>query len=105
LDWRLRIATQSKIKALTVNGSTKSLNLALISGCKSNQTSADAFIKGRYNGALTYYLLSELKKAGGLTKDLKTIVKNVNASLKKGKYSQEPQLEGSPAIIAGSFLR
>ncbi len=87
LDWRLRTAAQSKIKALTMNGSTNSLNLALISGCKSNQTSADAYIKGRYNGALTYYLLSELKKAGGLTKDLRAVVKNVNLNLKKGRYT------------------
>jgi metacaspase-1 len=105
LDWRLRTAAESKIKALTMSGSTKALNLALISGCKSNQTSADAYIKGRYNGALTYYLLSELKKAEGLRKDLKAIVKNLNAALRKGKYSQEPQLEGSPTIITGSFLR
>jgi metacaspase-1 len=105
LDWRLRTAAQSKIKALTVNGSTKALNLALISGCKSSQTSADAYIKGRYNGALTYYLLNELKKAGGLAKDLKAVVKNVNTALRKGRYTQEPQLEGNPTIIAGPFLK
>jgi metacaspase-1 len=105
LDWRLRTATQSKIKALTVNGSVKALNLALISGCKSNQLSTDAKIKGRFNSVLTYYLLNELKKADGLTSDLKAIVKNVSAAIRKAKYSQEPQLEGSPTIMARPFLK
>ncbi len=105
LDWRLRTATQKNIKTLTINKSAHNNNVALISGCKSSQTSADAYIKGRYNGALTYYLLAELKKAGGLTENLTTIVKNVNIALQKGKYSQEPQLEGSTAIIAKPFLK
>lgn len=104
LDWRLRTAKKQNIRALTMNKAPDNYNVALISGCKSDQTSADAYIKGRYNGALTYYLLSELKKSNGLTENLTTIVKNVNKALKKAKYSQQPQLEGSPSIISKSFL-
>ena len=105
LDWRLRTAKDQNIRALTMNKASGNLNVALISGCKSDQTSADAYIKGRYNGALTYYLLSELKKAEGLTENLTAIVKNVNKGLKKGKYSQQPQLEGNPSIITKPFLK
>jgi len=105
LDWRLRTAKDQNIRALTMNKSASNLNVALISGCKSDQTSADAYIKGRYNGALTYYLLSELKKSGGLTENLTAVVKNVNQALKKGKYLQQPQLEGSPSIITKPFLK
>lgn len=105
LDWRLRTAAEKKITALSMNKSAQNLNVALISGCKSDQTSADAYIKGRYNGALTYYLLSELKKSGGLTKDLTTVVKNVNAALKNGRYTQQPQLEGSTVISSKPFLK
>lgn len=105
LDWRLRTAKTQNIRALTMNKAADKFNVALISGCKSDQTSADAYIKGRYNGALTYYLLSELKKSNGLTQNLTAIVKNVNQALKKAKYSQQPQLEGSPQVIAKPFLK
>ena len=105
LDWRLRTAASKKITALTMNKAAGNLNVALISGCKSDQTSADASFKGRPNGALTYYLLSELKKAGALNKDLITIVKNVNAALRKARYDQQPQLEGSPVLKTKPFLK
>lgn len=105
LDWRLRIASEKNIKALTFNKAVNQLNVALVSGCKSNQTSADAAFRNRYNGALTYFLLTELKKPNGLTKPLSTVVKDVNAALRKAKFSQEPQLEGNPGVIAGAFLK
>lgn len=105
LDWRLRIATEKNIKAMGMTKAANQLNVALISGCKSNQTSADAAFRNRYNGALTYFLLNELKKPAGLTKPLSTVVKDVNAALRKARYSQEPQLEGNPTIVAGPFLK
>lgn len=37
----------------------------VFSGCKDNQTSADAFVKGKYNGALTASFLDILQKGGG----------------------------------------
>jgi hypothetical protein len=37
------------------------LGVQFISGCKSNQTSADAVFNGRWNGALTYYLIRRLR--------------------------------------------
>ncbi|MFZ8477478.1 hypothetical protein ACO1MN_14565, partial [Staphylococcus aureus] len=36
------------------------LNGGFISGCESGETSADAFINNRYNGAFTYFLLQSL---------------------------------------------
>ena len=37
----------------------------LITGCRDTQTSADAFINGRYNGALTFALVEAMRTAKG----------------------------------------
>ena len=37
----------------------------LITGCRDTQTSADAFINGRYNGALTFALVEAIRKSQG----------------------------------------
>ena len=65
----------------------------LITGCRDTQTSADAFIGGSYNGALTHSLVEAMRKAKGqLTyRELHDLAL---ATLKKGGYDQVPQLEG-----------
>jgi hypothetical protein len=37
----------------------------LFAGCKDNQTSADAYISGAYNGAFTYYFCKTLRDVQG----------------------------------------
>jgi hypothetical protein len=68
------------------------LNHVLWAGCRDNQTSADALIDGRYNGAFSYYFCKHLRESGGkiTRKDLYTRIKN---SLKFNHYDQVPQLE------------
>jgi metacaspase-1 len=105
INWRLQTAKIKKIQSIGFNKIAQSLNLALISGCKSDQTSADAVFNNRYNGALTYFLLAELSKADGLTIPLTKVVKDVNALLKEGGYEQEPQLEGNNTIKNKPFLK
>lgn len=68
------------------------LNHVLFAGCRDNQTSADAYIKGRYNGAFTYYLCKYLRDMqGNVTRA--ELIKMVRASLKFNGYGQVPQLE------------
>ena len=65
----------------------------LITGCRDTQTSADAFINGRYNGALTFALVEAIKKSKGrLT--YKELHDRASAVLKAKKFEQVPQLEG-----------
>ena len=65
----------------------------LITGCRDTQTSADAFINGRYNGALTYGLVNAIRKAKGkLT--YQELHDRTSAVLTQKKFDQVPQLEG-----------
>jgi hypothetical protein len=68
----------------------------LITGCRDTQTSADAFINGRYNGALTYGLVDAIRQAKGqLT--YRELHNRVTQTLKAKNFDQVPQLEGRTA--------
>jgi metacaspase-1 len=68
----------------------------LLTGCRDTQTSADAFINGRYNGALTWGLVNAIRKAKGkLT--YQDLHDRIIAVLKQRKFDQVPQLEGRKA--------
>jgi hypothetical protein len=70
----------------------------LITGCRDTQTSADAFINGRYNGALTFALVDAIRQTKGrLT--YKDLHDRAAAVLKKRKFDQIPQLEGRTAAF------
>lgn len=75
----------------------------LVSGCRDTQTSADAYIGGSYNGALTHSLVAALREAkGNITyRDLHA---KVLQRLKRGKFDQVPQLEGQRAAFDRPFL-
>ena len=75
----------------------------LITGCRSTQTSADAYIGNTYNGALTYNLAAAINARKG-----KLSYKELHAltvqSLKKGRFDQVPQLEGRSISFDLPFL-
>ena len=64
----------------------------LFSGCKDNQTSADACIKGSYNGAFTYYFCKHIRDCQAEI-SRGDLLKQVRASLRHEGFSQVPQLE------------
>jgi len=67
-------------------------NHILWAACKSDQTSADANIAGNWHGAFTYYFNKAVNdNQNKLSRD--EILKLVVSDLKKGKYTQIPQLE------------
>jgi hypothetical protein len=74
-------------------------NAILIAGCRSNQTSADAWINNDYHGALTWYLYQTLS-AANFKLSYATLIHGVQAKLKHEHYQQVPQLEG-PASYVG----
>jgi len=75
----------------------------LITGCRDTQTSADAYIGGSYNGALTFSLCAALKEAKGkiLYSDLQ---ERIAQKLKRGRFEQAPQLEGQRKKFNRLFL-
>lgn len=78
-------------------------NAVLIAGCRSDQTSADAWIDGDYHGALTYYLwrsLRELNWKGTYRK----LISETGAALADHNYDQVPQLEGPARLISSTVF-
>lgn len=109
IDWRLQTAKElqrkaGKIQSTSMASAVKELNVALISGCKSNETSADAVFNKRANGALTYFLLKELNSVNGLKETLSEVVKKVSKAVAKYNSGQHPQLDGSKMIAEAWFV-
>jgi len=78
-------------------------NHVLFAACRDNQTAADAFIKGKYNGAFTYYLSMYLRDMQGCVTRAE-LLRRVRASLKYYGYSQVPQLECAASARKKRFL-
>ena len=64
-------------------------NVFMISGCSDYQTSADAFINNKANGAMTWSLLETLKQTPNCT--WRELLKTMRDLLKTSNYSQIPQ--------------
>ena len=78
-------------KVLETNG-----NVFMISGCTDEQTSADAFINGKANGAMTWSLLEGLKQNSMCT--WRELIKVMRDLLKQSKYTQIPQFSSGTFV-------
>jgi hypothetical protein len=70
-------------------------DVIIISGCRDEQTSADAYIARTSQGAMTWSLLASLAGVGGVTVNTVTwpsIIEGMRKRLADGKYAQVPQL-------------
>lgn len=75
---------------------TADLPEVLITGCRDTQTSADAFINGSYNGALTFALVEAMRQARRqLT--YRQLHDTASRVLQTRQFQQVPQLEGRPS--------
>ena len=63
----------------------------LWAACRANQTSADAYINGRYHGAFTYYFNAHLRRNAHITRS--ELLRKIRASLLHDGFSQHPELE------------
>ncbi len=64
----------------------------LWSGCRADQTSADALIEETWHGAFTYYFCKEMHECQNQL-SRKKVMNKVRKDLADGHYSQVPQLE------------
>jgi hypothetical protein len=75
----------------------------LITGCRADQTSADASIGGSFNGALTFNLIAAIEDAKpSIT--YRELHGATTANLKRGRFDQVPQLEGGRGRLNQPFL-
>ena len=75
----------------------------MISGCQANQTSADAYIRGTYRGAATYYLDKTLRELG-YSSSYVDVVDKLNKDIAAAGFTQRPQLDGSEKLHEEAFL-
>lgn len=69
------------------------MNHQLLAGAAEDQTAADAFINGEYNGAFSYFLCETARKLG-TDVAVKQLMKTTIETVKAKGYSQTPQSEG-----------
>jgi uncharacterized caspase-like protein len=75
----------------------------LITGCRADQTSADAMIGGSFNGALTYNLVAAIGDAQGEL-SYRQLHDATTAKLKRGRFDQVAQLECAKSHLDRPFL-
>lgn len=78
-------------------------NSMLISGCRSNQTSADAYIDGKFQGACSYTLF-EVLKANDFNLSYKTLIIELNKQLAIKRFTQQPELNGVDRLFDSMFI-
>lgn len=82
---------------------TKQGDAILISGCQDNQTSADAWIGGRYQGALTFLLAQTLVEHNFVI-TYEKLTQILNQKMDKQRFTQNPQLEAKKEYFKLNFL-
>jgi hypothetical protein len=75
----------------------------LITGCRADQTSADAWLGGSYNGALTFNLVAALNESDDQL-SYRQLHAATTTKLKRGRFDQVPQLEGAKRRLDQPFL-
>jgi hypothetical protein len=76
----------------------------LLSGCEESQTSADAWIDNRYQGAMTYALATTLHKYN-YDVTYKQLMTEVNRYMDRFRFTQNPQLECKKEFFSEKFLK
>lgn len=74
----------------------------LWTGCRADQTSADARFGSSWHGAFTYYFCKEMRACRNELAR-KELMKKVRGDLRKGKYTQTPQLECQATVRQSKF--
>ncbi|MEO8829670.1 caspase family protein [Lapillicoccus sp.] len=99
----LRLAPKSDPKGLQelVRSTPAATRAVLYAACRADQTSADAYFDGRYNGAFTYYFLEAVK--GGGYPSRSALMTAVSQALRTGDFEQRAQLEASQRAKRSAF--
>ena len=74
----------------------------LIAGCRSDQTSADAKIEGKFQGAATFAMASVIRANPEIT--YHDLIKKMNQFMVSNGFEQRPQLDGDSDLYKREFL-
>ena len=85
-------------KAQAVKANTTKADIIMFSGCKDDQTSADATIKGEATGAMSYALIKTLNKRGNRSITYTDLLRDMREVL-EDKYTQVPQLSAGRKLV------
>lgn len=92
LKRRLSAAAKRPVKGVS-DKAVPGAQHTLWTGCKANETSADAYFSGRYNGAFTYYFVKVIRDTKNKL-SRKAVIAKMRALMSK-EFAQNPQLEGN----------
>lgn len=79
-------------------------NVVALSGCRDDQTSADAWFNGNFAGALTKTFLDVIKSEQSRSMNMDKLLDDVRNRLRKGRFEQIPQLTSSKSLNKNSML-
>ena len=96
LDLRFKYK-ENQGKLAVENKVSSTCDIIALSGCRDDQTSADAWFSGSWAGALTKNFLDVLKKHS-YSPNLFEMVKDVRHGLQQGRFTQIPQLTSSKEV-------
>jgi hypothetical protein len=104
MDLRYQYMDTMKGSKTTINNNYSDLagNVVCISGCQDNQTSADAFIGGRFNGAMTWSFIQCTKEI--VRPNLLSLLTNMRTLIQQNRYSQIPQMSSGKLLTNTSVL-
>jgi len=85
------------------NNETETIgNVIMISGCNDEQTSADAFLEKKYQGAMTWSFISAISESKSLS--WKDLLKKMRDRLLESDFKQLPQLSSGCFIDINSVV-
>jgi len=87
----------TEARKIAIETRTTEADVIQFSGCKEQQTSADASINGQATGAMTYALIQSLKK-DTKNQTYTELLRNMRQEL-KGKYSQVPMMSAGRKLV------
>lgn len=76
----------------------------VISGCRDNQTSADAYIQRKYQGALTWAVLKVMNAKDSDTLTYRELSKKITKSL-ESRYTQKPQFTSGKPLKLDNIIK
>jgi len=99
-----KIAKKLQDKELVNWSTAKDVNATalLVAGCHANQTSADAIIDGVPQGAATAAMLKSAKANSQIS--YRSLVTEMVAFMSTNRFTQIPELDGSPSLYDQTFL-